>query len=381
MPPRAARPWPTPAKRLAELEHAGEVEADDEEEIGDQEREDRRLELEAPAHLADAGADGDDDRGHGGEGDQHAQRIGDAVAPHGAPLVAGQAREGRGLHGEHREHAGHQVQDQAAQQGEQQRLDQRELLAARARPATRSARRRDRAWPTTSKACLRLAVGRLLGQHQRAGKLGGQGRLGIAALQRDADALGADAGRLLGHAGDRSPVGREEIDVADGVGLQALGFDDQRGIARLGDAVARRPRALHRQLLARLVEDRAGGGRRGRAGRRHRQGELELAVLGDADVLAHQPVGVGRELEAARGVGGRRDAHQQHGLVLEAVVDDAADVEEMRPRPDDGIGLGAVGQLPGDLGRQARIARVLPVGVPLRPDGLAQRRPRTARPA
>ena len=133
----------------ADLEHAGEVEADHEEQIGDQQREDRRLELEAPAHLADAGADRDHDGGHRGEGDQHARGVGDAVAPHRAALMAGQPREGRGLHRQHREHAGHQVQDQAAQQGEQQRLDERERLAALARRrAAPAARRRDRAWPT-----------------------------------------------------------------------------------------------------------------------------------------------------------------------------------------------------------------------------------------
>ena len=219
--------------------------------------------------------------------------------------MAGQAREGRGLHGEHREHAGHQVQDQAAQQGEQQRFDQRR--AARRSRAAASGEVGTKAGSSlaeTSKACLTSPSAVFSVSTSVPESVGGQRCLGIAALQRDADAVGADAGRLPGHAGDRAPVGREEIDVADGVGLQALGLDDQRRIARLGDAVARRPRALHRHLLARLVEDRPGGGRRGRAGRRHRQGELELAVFGDADVLAHQPVGLGGELEAAGALAG-----------------------------------------------------------------------------
>jgi hypothetical protein len=42
----------------------------------------------------------------------------------------------------------------------------------------------------------------------------------------------------------------------------------------------------------------------GRAGRRHRQGELELAVLGDADVLAHQPVGFGESLKLPEALAG-----------------------------------------------------------------------------
>ena len=290
--------------------------------------------------------------------------------------MAGQSHEGSGLHGEHREHAGHQVEDQAAQQGKQQRLDERERLAA-----LRSGKRR---WRHESgielgrhvESLLDLAVAGLLRQHQRAGELGGKGRLGVTALQRNANTVGADPGALLGHAGDRAPLGREEIDLPDGVGLQAPGLDDQRRIARLGDAVARGPRARHRHALARLVEDRARRGRRRCAGRRHRQGELELAVLGDADVFAHQPVGFGGEFQRADAeIGGRRDANQQHGLVLKTVVDDAADIEAMRRRPDDRVGLHAGRQGPFDLGRQAGFARVLPVGMPLRPDGLAQADP------
>ncbi len=54
-----ARPWPTPASRPPNSKTPDRFEPDDEEQVGDQEREHRRLELEAPAHVADAGTDGD----------------------------------------------------------------------------------------------------------------------------------------------------------------------------------------------------------------------------------------------------------------------------------------------------------------------------------
>ena len=99
----------------ADLEGAGEIESDHEEQIGDQQREDRRLELEAPAHLADAGADRDHHRGHRAERDQHAGGVGQPVAPQRAALAPGQPRERRRLHRQHRKHTRHQIEDQPAQ--------------------------------------------------------------------------------------------------------------------------------------------------------------------------------------------------------------------------------------------------------------------------
>ncbi len=221
-----------------------------------------------------------------------------------------------------------------------------------------------------------FAIAGFLRQHQRAAKLRWRATLGVALPERDSNPLGRDAGRLLGHAGHGAPFGGEEIDIAYHVGFQALGLDDQRRIARFGDAEPRRPRALHRHDAARLVEQRARCAI-GRLGRRSdRQGQGELAFFRNADVVTDQPVGAGRERQcASREIGRRRDLHQQQDVVLEAVVGHAADIDQRRSRPDNGIGLHAGRQGPADLGRQARIAGVLPVGVPMRPDGLAQRHP------
>ena len=56
-------------------------------------------------------------------------RVGQAVAPHAPRRSPACRAKAARLHGQHREHAGHQVQDQPAQQREQQRLAERELLA------------------------------------------------------------------------------------------------------------------------------------------------------------------------------------------------------------------------------------------------------------
>ena len=60
---------------------------------------------------------------------------------------------------------------------------------------------------------------------------------------------------------------------------------------------------------------------------------------------------------------------------MEAVVDDAADIEHVGRRPDDRLGLHALGQLPLDLGGLAGIAGILPVGVPVLADCFAQSNP------
>ena len=176
----------------ADLEHAGEVQADHEEEIGDQQREDRRLELEAPGHLADAGADRDDDGGHGGEGDQHARRIGKAVAPH--------ARRGRGRP------AARSAAAFMASTGNTQGI---RFRISPPSSANSSAWTSDSCSPSaaaasdevgtkagssladTSKACLTSPSAVFSVSTRVPASRSGSAGLGVASLQRDADAVGA----------------------------------------------------------------------------------------------------------------------------------------------------------------------------------------------
>jgi len=230
-----------------------------------------------------------------------------------------------------------------------------------------------------------LAIGCLLGQSQSADQLLRRGAalaafLGVcslALLERNADSVGAHPGGLPGHVRHGAPLGGEEIDVTDRLGFQSLGVDHQDRIAvgRAGEASG--PWTRRRHIATRLVEQRPRLGVRRLRGGSDRQVERELAFLGDADVVTHQPFGRRGERQCApdNQISRGRDAHQQQHVVAEAIVDDSADIDQRRRRPHDGVGCGAGRQGPFDLGWQARIAGVLPVGVPLRPDGLAQRYP------
>ncbi len=167
--------------------------------------------------------------------------------------------------------------------------------------------------------------------------------------------------------------------------LIASGFRPLASTSRVGSPALETGRSARATGSAvgtratRLLEQGERCGRRRRGGGARRQHQLELALFGDADILADQPVGLGGERERSREVCRRRDAHQQHRLVLEAVVDDAADIEQRRRRPDDRIGLGAFGQFPRNLGGQARSRRGSSSRCATSAAGSGAGRPRTAR--
>jgi hypothetical protein len=126
---------------------------------------------------------------------------------------------------------------------------------------------------------------------------------------------------------------------------QRLGLGGQRGLE--GRAVG--------------VDDGAGA-----------QAQQVLALLGDAALAAHQPAGRQLHHEVAAGQGGRQaHRHRQQQLALVAVVQQRPEGQLVRRRPADVVGLRALRQGPVQLRGQAGIARVLPVGVPVRrvPDG------------
>ena len=112
----------------------------------------------------------------------------------------------------------------------------------------------------------------------------------------------------------------------------------------------------------------------------HRHLQAELALFGNALGLAHQPLRLqahGHLRGERRGaeVGAHRHRHRQQHRALVAVVRQVPDRNLARHRPVDLAGGQAGGQRPPQRGRQAGIARVLPVGVPLRLVGQAQPQP------
>ncbi len=98
--------------------------------------------------------------------------------------------------------------------------------------------------------------------------------------------------------------------------------------------------------------------------------QCEAAVLGNAFHPAHQPAGL--QLDAGHALGVRRKAgrdaggHGQQHRAFIAIVQQIADADLLRHGPGNVAGGDAGRQLPGQLGGQAGITGVLPVGVPAR---------------
>ncbi len=80
--------------------------------------EDGRLELEAPSGLAAACAEAEKDGDDDPERDEDAERVDEAVAAEAAAFFARGLHEGEAFEEEHGEDAGHQVENDAAEEGE-----------------------------------------------------------------------------------------------------------------------------------------------------------------------------------------------------------------------------------------------------------------------
>jgi hypothetical protein len=186
---------------------------------------------------------------------------------------------------EHREDAGHQVQQQPAEQREQHRLPEGQRGTGGGRAGDR---RRDLEGGA-------LAAG--VAQHHRARQ-----RLRPRAVQqRDAErqrAVPPGGGLRRGVVHHPRRMGKEE-GVLHQAGREAGAGDRQAGLPA-GRAGARRPGRLPRQARGVRLEQRRGDrGGHGRAGHRQRQGEA--AFLGDADLLADQPGRLGLDAEGLAG--------------------------------------------------------------------------------
>jgi hypothetical protein len=115
---------PGSAQSRADLEYTGQVQADGGHHIGQCRDHHRLLQLEAPAQREAGAAQRERQAADRGEAHQHAQRVPERAGL-GVATAAPALGQRQRLERQHRQHAGHQVQDQAAaqrqQQGEQQR--------------------------------------------------------------------------------------------------------------------------------------------------------------------------------------------------------------------------------------------------------------------
>ena len=366
----------------AELEQAGQVQSDDGEQRGQRGHHQRALQLEAPADGLARRAQAQQQAAQRHEGQHHARGVGQAGTAVGG-FVVRVLGEGQHLDGQHREHAGHEVEDQAADQCTDERRPERDGRAAA--PGWRGGAggvglqrllqfgrdgggQRGGRWPAALHRRLQAHArgagafsGRVgQGQHQR--HLGGA----VAALGRERDAgrpavafpglrpggAGFDQARRFGEELQFLPLpgGRQTADA----GLQEARLGRERAVA--GGLVLRRrgPGRVERCAVQ-------------RGGALHRDAQAEVALLGNAFLPAGQPGGVELDLDVAAREGrvhGQRHG-QQHGAVV-TVVGQALQRELARRGPGDLARAHAGGQGPLQFGRQAGVARVFPVGVPVR---------------
>ena len=98
--------------------------------------------------------------------------------------------------------------------------------------------------------------------------------------------------------------------------------------------------------------------------------QRELTLFRNALLATHQPRGAQLDggvlcQRAGRKTAGHRDRDGQQHRALVAIVGQRADGDLLGQRPGDLSGVQARGQCPSQLGGQARVAGVLPIGVPL----------------
>ncbi len=387
-------------QHIAELEQAREVQADEGEQRGERGHDRRALQLEAPAELFTRRAQGQQQATQRQEGQHHAGRVGQAVGAVRAG-VAAVLREPGHLDGQHGKHAGHEVEDEAADE----RADQRRAEGERAGRWGGRGGGGGRARGVGVERGLQGVGHAGRGQRRRCGPgalhgHGGQARAGLArafarglggrhhqvhgrgaveALRGQRHARGparAVPGLGPGGAGlDHAAQFGEELQLAPPpVGGQAVQGHAQEAVVGRDQAGARLqvawPGVAHGGEQLAVAAGGAAGG----------QAQHEARLLRDAFLAAHQPARVQSHVHglAAEVVAHRQRHGQHHGAVV-AVVGQGADGEFARRGPVNVTRAHAFGQGPAQLGGQPGIARVLPVGVPVRcvvqaqpqPDGAA----------
>ncbi|MDI3260106.1 MAG: Ig-like domain-containing protein [Sinobacteraceae bacterium] len=272
---------------------------------------------------------------------------------------------------QHREHAGHQIEDQATEQREDQRQPQSDLVRGRRWHQGRRLRGGQR--HGRHRAGLGMDLPGLdavaVVDHQHAVHLRRSLDVGLVELLRQAQL----AGRIVVH-----PLRGGMFDQVIGVGKELdvasreLGaFYAQREIpAADGEAHFPVRRRGLRKFGARLGKRGLRARIRGwRAARRDdRQSQGKLGRTGNAHVLAHQPARFGARGErlADRPVRRHMQCHRQQRFAVVAVVDDVAEDLAMRIRPLQRSGGDARRQIPVQRGRQSGVARIAPIDVPAR---------------
>ena len=273
------------------------------------------------------------------------------------------------LHRENGQHARHQVQHEAAQERQPDRLEQCRywrIAIARERPR----RRRQRECVTGDAAV------EMLGHDQHTVDRGSDRVAQGSARHVETDTRGVDAGSLWRREIDRAPPRWVEPDLRDPLGHQAKGFDRKpdvlgRGHERRGPGAWRR-HALSRggdQWRAALIDWRRAG--------RNRQRQRDGSIFGDARLLADEPACVTSERDAGawQKAGRGRHRDRKHHLAGVAVSHRRSDRNPFRKWPGNLTRDKPRRQSPLDPWRLTGVSGVHPVCVPTRRNALVQGHP------
>ena len=305
----------------------------------------RVLELEGPGDFAAGRFERDDDGGESEEPKEDAGGEGETMLEDIGAGVSGLAHEAENLQRDDRQHAGHEVEDEAADQAEEEVGPEAGLGRGRCASCGGGVRfaRNDPA-----------AACPVFEHHDAAHRRGAGGRNGEVGGACDQIARCRVADRMF-------VVGvRKEIGPRRGTGVaQAEVPTGGCGGPRHGEGWL----ARGRKLCGEFGEEPGVGwfGRRG-----HREGQLQVGFARDADRFADQPCCFDRDADF-RGVhGGRRgDRADEKDFAFVGVDLDVAGLDDaLRERPSGGAGRKAGGKLRFEFGGEARVTGIFPVSVP-----------------
>jgi hypothetical protein len=356
------------------MEDAGETQAHGEQQIGQQRNHNGRLQLEAPPDLGTGGAHADQGDAQGGERREHATRVGGPVPARLGARSAGLLDQRQHLDGQHRKDAGHQIENDAADESEKRSLQHRGKRYGFVR---RACRVHGDVGELERLPRRRSPEGLLNDKH--AASIRGRGRRQRAALQAQDQTVVGDLellGRRVPHQGLR--VG-EEVCRANRRRRQSLGGDFERQGVRRKVHVRAPGRGLRQGPVRGVEKGRGGCVRRSwGTGACNGQAVRHARLARDTLRFAHQPGGVGRNGDRRSSIErvGRRNAGKQGNSALVAEVEEMRDGDALWRRPGNGTGREARWQPPIDRDGFPGVARIAPVDVPVVPDAQPQADPK-----
>ena len=367
-------------QELTDLEHAREIEREHEKQHRQPGNDRGRLKLEAPAELCSARAKREEEPRQQPERNDHPAAERKTVRARRAGVEA-LGRESEYLERKHREHAGHQIEQDASDE----RDAEREITAGRYRRRG-DRHRRGPGWTGDNAAGERHIDRR---SATVAESLGGSEDARNARELADALARHRQC-QLQRRTVTRERLGRARFDLAfverEEMHLTRIRSTGPRSQCEVDLAAAsgrgdiptlERPR----QRAARAC-DRSRPPPIGLRVVGDRQRQRQVRALGNADFLAYQPVRacIQGDRPAAQEIRNGDDVGQKQDLALVTIIGQRSLLQRARRRPLDRPGGKSVGQLPGKCGRQSGFARVLPIRVPASLHRQAQRdRQRAAR--